>query len=105
MGIETYDTTASNNTALFPEGMNRSDVNDNLRTVQSHLRTFYNDPCFIQYGDGNGSATSSRMGGGRRRAKRCPTRQALPNPSDKNGHEHDQGRGQDKGKIDAAPWL
>lgn len=43
-GIETYSTTAASNTALFPEGMDPSDVNDGMRTVQADIRTWYETP-------------------------------------------------------------
>lgn len=59
MGIETYSLSAGSNTALFPEGMSPSAVNDGMRTVQSDLRTWYNDPVWIQYGDGDGGYTAA----------------------------------------------
>lgn len=54
MGIDTYSTTPGNNTALFPEGMLPSAVNDGMRQLQADLRTWYNDAQWIQYGDGDG---------------------------------------------------
>jgi len=43
-GIETYSTTASSNTALFPEGMDPSAVNNGMREVQADTRTWYETP-------------------------------------------------------------
>lgn len=50
-GIEDYSTTPSSNTALFPENMDPSDVNDNLRQVQTDIRTWYNDWWWTDRGD------------------------------------------------------
>lgn len=43
-GIKDYSTTASSNTALFPEGMNPANVNNNMRQVQADIRTWYETP-------------------------------------------------------------
>lgn len=64
MGIETYRITPGLNTALFPELMNPSAVNDGMRTVQSDLRNWYNDPIWIQYGDGDGAYTAAYASAG-----------------------------------------
>jgi len=50
-GIETYSTIAANNTALFPEGMDPSDVNDGMRAVQADIRTWYESPEFRDLND------------------------------------------------------
>jgi hypothetical protein len=54
-GIKDYSTTPANNTALFPEGMAPSAVNDGMRQVQADLREWYNDAQWIVYGDGDGA--------------------------------------------------
>lgn len=59
MGVDTYSLAAGANTALFPEGMSPSAVNDGMRTVQSDLRTWYNTPAWIQYGKGDGAYTAA----------------------------------------------
>jgi hypothetical protein len=51
MGIETYSTTAASNTALFPEGMTPSSVNDGMRAVQADIATFYQDVQFSKTND------------------------------------------------------
>ncbi len=56
-GIKDYSTTPASNTALFPEGMAPSAVNDGMRQVQADLRSWYNDPQWIVYGDGDGTFT------------------------------------------------
>lgn len=64
MGIETYFPAAGDNNiggALFPEGQARSSLNNGMRQVQADLRAWYNDPGWIQYGDGNGPATVTRI--------------------------------------------
>lgn len=50
-GIKTYSTTAASNTALFPEGMNPSSVNDSARQVQADLRAWYETAEWIDFGD------------------------------------------------------
>lgn len=44
MAISSYSTTASSNTALFPEGMNPASVNNNMRQVQADIRSWYETP-------------------------------------------------------------
>jgi hypothetical protein len=56
-GIKDYSTTPASNTALFPEGMAPSAVNDGMRQVQADLRSWYNDAQWIVYGDGDGAFT------------------------------------------------
>ena len=56
-GIKDYSTTPASNTALFPEGMAPSAVNDGMRQVQADLRSWYNDSQWIVYGDGDGTFT------------------------------------------------
>lgn len=41
MPISTYSPSAGSNTALFPEGMSPSAVNDGMRQVQADIRQFY----------------------------------------------------------------
>jgi hypothetical protein len=69
-GIKDYSTTPANNTALFPEGMAPSAVNDGMRQVQADIREWFNDAEWILYGDGDGafalsfaSATSFTIAG------------------------------------------
>ncbi|MGH6931451.1 MAG: hypothetical protein ACREEE_03345 [Dongiaceae bacterium] len=57
MGIETYDPTPGQNTALFPEGMAPSAVNDGMRQVQADIRNWYNTAEWVQYGDGDKNFT------------------------------------------------
>lgn len=52
-GIKDYSTAPASNTALFPEGMAPSAVNDGMRQVQADLRAWYNDAQWIVYGDGD----------------------------------------------------
>jgi hypothetical protein len=54
-GLKDYSTTPANNTALFPEGMAPSAVNDGMRQVQADLREWYNDAQWVVYGDGDGA--------------------------------------------------
>jgi hypothetical protein len=54
-GIKDYSTTPANNTALFPEGMAPSAVNDGMRQVQADIRSWYNDAQWAIYGDGDGA--------------------------------------------------
>jgi len=56
-GIKDYSTTPAANTALFPEGMAPSAVNDGMRQVQADLRSWYNDAQGAIYGDGDGAFT------------------------------------------------
>ena len=53
--IEKWSTTAaSNNDAPpdgAPEGMNKSDVNDTIREIMAALRTWYQDPEFLDLAD------------------------------------------------------
>lgn len=50
-GIKDYSTTAASNTALFPEGMAPSAVNDNMRQVQADIRSWYQDAEWVNWGD------------------------------------------------------
>jgi hypothetical protein len=59
MGIETYSTTAANNTALFGEGWAANVVNDRLRTQAADLAAWYHDGGWIDYGNGSGSGTGT----------------------------------------------
>lgn len=59
MGVESYFLSAGANVSLFPEGMAPSNVNDGARAVQADLRSWYNDPTWIQYGKGDGSYTAT----------------------------------------------
>ena len=54
-GIKDYSTTPASNTALFPEGMAPSAVNDGMRQVQADIRSWYNDAQWVVYGDGDGA--------------------------------------------------
>jgi len=54
-GIKDYSTTPASNTALFPEGMAPSAVNDGMRQVQADVRSWYNDAQWVIYGDGDGA--------------------------------------------------
>lgn len=56
-GIKDYSTTPASNTALFPEGMAPSAVNDGMRQVQADIRSWYNDAQWAIYGDGDGAFT------------------------------------------------
>jgi hypothetical protein len=53
-GIKDYSTTPAANTALFPEGMAPSAVNDGMRQLQADVRDWYNDAQWAIYGDGDG---------------------------------------------------
>jgi hypothetical protein len=53
-GIKDYSTIPASNTALFPEGMAPSAVNDGMRQVQADLRSWYNDSEWVIFGDGDG---------------------------------------------------
>lgn len=59
MGIESYFLAPGANTALFPEGMSPSNVNDGMRSVQADMREWYSDPVWIQYGKGDGPYTAA----------------------------------------------
>ena len=50
-GIRDYSTTPAANTALFPEGMAPSAVNDGMRQVQADIRSWYQDAEWINLGD------------------------------------------------------
>ena len=68
MGIENYRTNPANNgtvlaTGTLIEGMSPSQVNDSVRQICSDLRTFYNDPFFVEYGIGDGATTYTRVNG------------------------------------------
>lgn len=49
--------------ALFKENQTRSSLNDGARQVQAEVRTWANDPGWIQYGDGDGTATYAQVSG------------------------------------------
>src|SRR3546814_8898423 len=49
-GLRSYATTPAANTALFPEGMAPSAVNDGMRQVQADIRAWYEDPGWIDFG-------------------------------------------------------
>ncbi len=49
-GLRDYATTAAANTALFPEGMAPSAVNDGMRQVQADIRAWYEDAQWIDFG-------------------------------------------------------
>lgn len=51
MAIKTYSTTPASNTALFPENMNPSAVNDGMRQVQADIRAWYIDAEWADRGD------------------------------------------------------
>lgn len=50
--------------ALFPENQTRSSLNNGARQVQAEIRTFANDPGWIQYGDGDSTATITQVSSG-----------------------------------------
>lgn len=50
-GLRSYSTTPAANTALFPEGMAPSAVNDGMRQVQADIRAWYEDAGWIDFGD------------------------------------------------------
>lgn len=49
-GIASYSTTPAANTALFPEGMAPSAVNDGMRQVQADIRAWYQDAQWLDLG-------------------------------------------------------
>jgi hypothetical protein len=55
MPIKSYSTTPSNNNASppngFPEGMAPASVNDGMRQVMADIRSWYEDPAWIDFGD------------------------------------------------------
>lgn len=55
MPIKTYSTTASSNNASppngFPEGMAPASLNDGMRQVMADIRSWYEDPAWIDLGD------------------------------------------------------
>lgn len=62
-GIDDYSPTPASNTALFPEGMAPSAVNDGMRQVQADIRSWYNDAEWVIYGDGEGAHTITFVSG------------------------------------------
>ncbi len=54
-GIKDYSTTPANNNASppngFPEGMSPASLNDGMRQVMADIRSWYEDPAWINYGD------------------------------------------------------
>jgi len=68
MGIETYRTSPANNGSVLAsgtmvEGMSPGLVNDSMRQIAADLRSFYNDPFFVEYGTGDGLASYTRVNG------------------------------------------
>lgn len=66
-GLRDYSTTAAANTALFPEGMAPSAVNDGMRQVQADIRAWYENAEWVDLGDvpTYAGATSFIVGGDR----------------------------------------
>jgi hypothetical protein len=66
-GLRDYSTTAGANTALFPEGMAPSAVNDGMRQVQADIRAWYEDAQWIDLGHvpAYAGATSFTLAGDR----------------------------------------
>lgn len=62
MSIAGYYTSPALNTALWPESMNPSAVNDAAREMQGDLAQFIRDDLWIQYGDGDGPGSVSYVG-------------------------------------------
>jgi len=64
-GIRSYSTTPGANTALFPEGMAPSAVNDGMRQVQADIRAWYEDAQWLDLGHvpAYASATSFTVSG------------------------------------------
>lgn len=66
MTIKDWSTTAASNNAAVPEGAPEgwlfADVNNVVRQVMAHLRTWYNDAAWIEYGDGDGAYTTVWIG-------------------------------------------
>jgi len=54
-GIKDYSTTPANNNAAppngFPEGMAPASLNDGMRQVMADIRSWYQDPAWIDFGD------------------------------------------------------
>lgn len=63
-GIKDYSPIPASNTALFPEGMAPSAVNDGMRQVQADIRSWYNDAQWVIYGDGDGAFTIAYVSAG-----------------------------------------
>lgn len=68
MGIENYRTTPALNgtvlaTGTMSEGMSPGLINDSMRQICSDIRTFYNDPFFIEFGVGDGAPAYTRVNG------------------------------------------
>lgn len=65
MGISSYSTTPANNTALFPEGMPPSAVNDGMRQVQADIRSQCENNEWFNWGDtpSRASATTFKITG------------------------------------------
>jgi hypothetical protein len=59
MAIKTYSTTPASNTALFPENMAPSAVNDGMRQVQADVRSWYQDAEWADWGDTPSRASAS----------------------------------------------
>lgn len=54
-GIQSWSTSANENTELWFEGQFPSTVNNNSRTQQKYIREWYNEPGWIEYGKGSGA--------------------------------------------------
>lgn len=59
MAISTYSSTPGNNTALFPENMTPSALNDGMRQVQADIRSWFEDSQWTNLGDTPSRASSS----------------------------------------------
>ena len=62
-GIKDYSATPASNTALFPENMAPSAVNDGMRQVQADIRSWYTDAEWANWGDtpSRASATTFKI--------------------------------------------
>jgi hypothetical protein len=58
-GIKTYSTTPASNTALFPENMAPSAVNDGMRQVEADIRSWFEDAEWADWGDTPSRASAS----------------------------------------------
>jgi hypothetical protein len=50
MALKDWSTTAASNTTEFPEGMTAGSVNNGMRTVQADIRTWFQDPQWVNLG-------------------------------------------------------
>ncbi len=62
-GIQSYSSVAASNTALFPENMAPSMVNDSARQLQADIRAWYTDAQWVNWGDtpSRASATTFKI--------------------------------------------